>query len=466
MSPYKPHPKATNKCEAVISNNNFTLGAEEQSSREIVEPTDLPPDWTSLPIAKMIKESNAGDWGKSEPDSGLEECYVLRGTDFYKASAGNFSDVPVRYIKQNSVKKRKLRMDDLLVELSGGSDKQPTGRILHVSRRLLGNIEKPIIYSNFVKRLCVEAGVIEPEFFSRYWFWLYENGKTRIYQKRTTGIWNFKLADFLENERIAFPPLPEQKAVCSVLRTVQQAKEACERVIAATRQLKQSLLQYLFTYGPVPFDQADKVPLKETEIGLIPEHWRIQKLKEVGAIRYGLGQPPKILEPGLPMIRATNIKRGRIVREGLIFVAAEDIPRNKNPFLREGDVLVVRSGAYTGDVAAIEEIWEGSVAGYDLIVTPTQKILSKLLEQWLLGGTAQRYFRSQRDRSAQPHLNSQQLGETLIPIIPLDEQKEMVNNLLIIEGKLAAEEARRDALIRLFQSLLHHLMTGKVRVTA
>jgi type I restriction enzyme S subunit len=71
---------------------------------------------------------------------------------------------------------------------------------------------------------------------------------------------------------VPLPPLPEQRAIAGVLRTVQGTKEACERVLAATRQLKQSLLHHLFSYGPHPHAQAAHVPLKETEAGPMPEH--------------------------------------------------------------------------------------------------------------------------------------------------------------------------------------------------
>ncbi|MGK7959386.1 restriction endonuclease subunit S [Crocosphaera sp.] len=164
-------------------------------------------------------------------------------------------------------------------------------------------------------------------------------------------------------------------------------------------------------------------------LGKIPEHWEIQRIKEVGKIQYGLSQPPRYLEKGLPLVRATNIERGKLVEKGLVFVSPDDVPWERNPALKENDILVVRSGAYTADSAIIPRKYHGSIAGFDMILRPT-RVNPKYLSYTLLSNYL---FKDQlilsSFRAAQPHLNKEELGTALIALPSVSEQKTIAHYL-------------------------------------
>ena len=96
----------------------------------------------------------------------------------------------------------------------------------------------------------------------------------------------------IQNFLIPLPSLPEQKKIARVLSTIQEAKERTEAVIKAAKELKKSLMKYLFTYGPVPLNEAENVKLKETEIGLIPEEWEVAKLGDITKEKDGIKRGP------------------------------------------------------------------------------------------------------------------------------------------------------------------------------
>jgi type I restriction enzyme S subunit len=151
-------------------------------------------------------------------------------------------------------------------------------------------------------------------------------------------------------------------------------------------------------------------------------------LKRVAQIRYGLGQPPPLSDEGIPILRATNISRGKITENGLLRARKEDLPLERAPLLQEGEILVVRSGAYTGDSARITREWAGSAPGYDLRVTP-QKIDSRYLAYALLGTSVQDQINLASSRAAQPHLNAEELGEVLLWIPSFKDQQRIADFL-------------------------------------
>lgn len=423
----------------------------------------LPEEWEVVRLGEVVDEVVSGDWGVESPQDGYVPAYVLRGTDFAHASAGNLSNVPIRFLKMRSIVKLKLQQGDILVELSGGSKDQPTGRVLLVTERLLGNSTLVLAFSNFVKRLRL-GGECIPEFFSRYWQLLYDRGATRIYEKRTTGIRNFKLGDFLNNEFLPLPPLPEQRAIAHVLRTAQESKEATERVIAALKELKKSLMRHLFTYGPVPVEEAERVPLKETEVGPVPEHWEVIRLGEVAEYMKAGGTPsrkePRYWEGGIPFVLIEDMTScGLYLRSTKETISPKGL-ENSSAWLVPPGSLLLSMYATIGETA-VNMI---PVATNQAILAMIPKPIfcaefGAYLLKFYAGKLVQRNV-----QSTQKNVNKGIVEQFPIPLPPPFEQREIASILQTVDGKIGAEDARKQALDALFKTLLHYLMTGKVRV--
>ena len=100
---------------------------------------------------------------------------------------------------------RKLEEGDIVLEVSGGSKDQPTGRALYISSGVLSKFDCPVEPASFCRLLrpiSREIGLL----LGQHLVYIYAQGKTWEYQNQSTGIANFQTAHFLESELVAVPP--------------------------------------------------------------------------------------------------------------------------------------------------------------------------------------------------------------------------------------------------------------------
>jgi len=175
------------------------------------------------------------------------------------------------------------------------------------------------------------------------------------------------------------------------------------------------------------------------------------RIKNIASIRYGLSQPPPIDDDGCPFIRATNVDNGRIVDRELMRVRDAMPGPARDARLRTGDIIVVRSGAYTGDSSIIPARYDGSLAGYDMIVRATDRVVPSYLAWCLLSAPVRDgQFSLVTARAAQPHLNAEDLGNCEIAVPNLDVQK-------VVCRYLDRRTATIDALVEKKQRLVERL---------
>jgi len=271
--------------------------------------------------------------------------------------------------------------------------------------------------------------------------------------------------------KVLIPKLREQRAIAHVLRTVQRAKEATEKVIAATRQLKASLMRYLFTYGPVQVGEAERVRLKESEIGVVPEHWKIGALVDSlrEPLRNGHSARATNTSEGIRTLILTAVTKNDFSIQNTKLTVAEP-DRVRDLWLKPGDILIERANTpeYIG-LAALYEGKEGYAIFPDLMVrvrAEERLVRPRFLAEFLLTEPCRNHFRSNARATTGnfPKIDHGTIERTRIPMPPIDEQDAITHALLRVEVKAKAERSRARCLEILFSSLLHHLMTGKLRV--
>jgi len=168
------------------------------------------------------------------------------------------------------------------------------------------------------------------------------------------------------------------------------------------------------------------------------------------------------------MIRATNISRGKIINKSLVFIDPSDIPQGKDAILEAGEIIVVRSGAYTADSAIVTEDYAGAVVGYDMVVTP--KNIEPAFLQWCLLSpyVLKDQLIASSMRAAQPHLNAEELGATELLLPPLKEQTQIARYLDWKTAQIDRFIRNKRRLIELLkeqkQALINQAVTGAIDV--
>jgi type I restriction enzyme S subunit len=137
--------------------------------------------------------------------------------------------------------------------------------------------------------------------------------------------------------------------------------------------------------------------------------------------------------------------------------------------LRPGDVVLTEGGDF--DKLGRGFIWDGRIdpCAHQNHVFAVRTARDRLLPEYLAylaqSGYGKRYFLSVAHKTTNlACINATKLKALPVPLSPLPDQQAVASYLSAIDTKLLSEKARRVALDQLFQSLLHHLMTGKVRV--
>lgn len=219
---------------------------------------EIPLGWSYVPFGKLIESTIGGDWGKEVPEEDHSTAVsIIRGTDFPAIASGGIGKVPTRYTTAKKLASRQLQAGDVVVEISGGSPTQPTGRSVFISEATLKRFSSAVVCASFCRRLRPKSAELGALAFMHLQN-LYAAGGTWKYQNQSTGIANFQTTHFLESELVAIP----SEDLLRVFAT--QAQSLLENI---SRNENLSLAQLRDTLLPKLISGEMRVPEAERIVG-------------------------------------------------------------------------------------------------------------------------------------------------------------------------------------------------------
>lgn len=298
----------------------------------------IPAGWTEARLKSVIASTQTGVWG-SDPKNDSDDVLCVRVADFDRPKHRVGAVETLRSVPAKEQHERLLQPGDILLEKSGGTDRNPVGFTV------LFEGQYPAVSSNFVTRLRLCKGH-EP----RFWLYAlaasYSTGLTARSVRRTTGIQNLDSSTYF-NEKYPCPPLARQVEIADYLdRETAQIDNLIaeqERLIELLDERRRSAIAEAVMPTGNPLNDSHGWP----KVG---HSWDVTLGKMLDA-----GKAVPSGSVSLPYVRAGNIQD-----TGLDLSTVNQMPfssEEANFFeLRAGDLLVVEGGAVGTNVTLDEDM--------------------------------------------------------------------------------------------------------------
>jgi type I restriction enzyme S subunit len=266
----------------------------------------------------------------------------------------------------------------------------------------------------------------------------------------------FKIDDWLHH-KMPLPPISEQKKICSILGSVDEAIQATQAVINQTQRVKQGLLQQLLTRG------IGHTKFKKTELGKIPEEWECRKLSEISKT-YSGGTPSKSKEEyfggNIPWVKSGELNKGLIFTTEE-FISEQGLNNSSAKWVPQNSILIAMYGATAGKVGLLKI--RATINQAILAVIPEVEI-NYLFLYYSLNYKMPNVVKTQTQGSGQPNLNAAIIKGNDIPLPSLYEQQKIAAILSGIDDSIQATQALLDHKLKIKQGLMQDLLSGRVLV--
>ena len=239
-----------------------------------------------MKLADIIETFISGDWGEEKvAEDTPNSVFCIRGADIVPITYHCFNGIPQRFVCDKTIENKTLKAGDLIIEKSGGSPTQSTGRIIYVSEDMIKAIGN-VVCSNFCTAFRVKAGW-NPLYVYYFWQNVYNHGAFFNFEGKTSGIKNLQLDNALSAIDIEYLPLEKQNRIVASLASIDEKIKVNRQINDNLEAMAKQLYDYWFVQFDFPNEEGK--PYKSSGGAMvwneklkreIPQGWDIQNLAD------------------------------------------------------------------------------------------------------------------------------------------------------------------------------------------
>ncbi len=415
----------------------------------------IPEDWNVKRLEEVSKLSSG-----TTPSRKLEDRYYSNGNiNWVKTTDLNNGDITdteerVTELALNETCLRKYDIGTVLIAMYGGFNQIGRTGLLKIS----ATVNQALI------AIQSQPQTLSPKFLINYLNFRIGYWKNVAISSRKDP--NITSRD-VKNFSIPLPPILEQKAIAQSLSDVDALITKCDRLITKKRNIKQSTMQQLLTGKKRLPGFGKKQGCKQTEIGIIPEDWKVNTLLEICIkIQDGTHFSPSLGGNDYLYITSKNIGRGVLnISDAERIDSLQHRKIYSRCDVKKGDILLTKDGVNTGN-AALNHLDEefSLLSSVAFLRFDTKKYEPKYFLQQILSSDGQNRIKELMSGNAITRLTLEKIRILQFSVPELDEQKAIAQILSDMDAEIAGLEQKRDKYKAIKQGMMQELLTGKTRL--
>lgn len=166
----------------------------------------IPEGWEKSKFRDCLAHYIGGGWGEDLPKGkSFIPAYVIRGTDFPEFNVGRMNFDVLRFHTESNLSSRRCEPNDIIFEVSGGTESQSLGRTCFMSKKAIERFDEPVICASFCKLLRIDKNIVSPFFIIELLKRMHKTGELKVFQVQSTGLSNYQFEDFIDFTKILIP---------------------------------------------------------------------------------------------------------------------------------------------------------------------------------------------------------------------------------------------------------------------